>query len=555
MTNLKRHSKNLSLQNVFCKLIITINLFNVFSLVAQPEWAKQMGGPEGDIGACTAADLLGNIYSIGTFSGTSTFGTYNLTSDGKGDIFIAKSSAIDGKVKWAKRMGGSNEDVGNAIVCDPSGNIYFTGRFSGMAVFGSSVLTSNGSSDSFLAKLDSLGTILWVKKIGGTGNDGGLSLASDLQGNIFTCGYFQGIANFGTFTINPIGTNYNIFLMRTNTTGNVAWVKNYGSSGYSIGTSVSCDAAGDVYMTGNFESAVTLGSYTLSSEKYQDIFISKHYGSTGNVAWASSSGGSGNDNGNGIVAGSDGYVFTTGKFENSCAFSTTTLTSIGSADMFISKRNASDGSLIWVHQFGATGYEQGSAIAQDQNGYIYVAGQFSGFVGFDDKMLISNGNTDAFLIKLKKDAGTVQWALGMGGLNVDCAYGICVGLDEALFCTGFFQSNADLAGFKLVTNGLTDAFVLKLTSTTVGIEEIKSLNSLLQISPQPFSTELNISMNKQNLKPYQLSLTDLSGKIIFQFNSNQTEQHLNLESLAAGIYILSIQEKMGEKVFKKIIKN
>ncbi len=534
----------------FAGMAVTINLN------AQAEWVSQLGGAEGEIGYSTSADLSGHIYTIGTFSGTSTFGTYTTVSMGKGDIFITRAAASNGNVDWVRQIGGPNEDNGNAIACDPFGNVYFTGRFSGTVIFGTFTLTSTGGSDSFIAKLDPLsGTVLWAKKTGGTGNDGGLSITSDALGNIYTSGYFQGIATFGTFTLSPVGTNYNIFLARTDgTSGNVVWAKGYGSAGYSFGTSVSCGIGGDVFMTGYFESDVAFETYTLSSVKYQDIFVSKHYGSTGSVAWAYSAGGEGNDNSNGIVTGSDGYVYTTGKFEEECTFGTTTLTSEGSADIFVSKRDALTGSLAWVKRFGAAGYEQANAIVQDASGNIFITGQFNGFVTFGNKVLASSGNADVFVIQMETATGSVPWAINMGGSNVDSGYGISTGPANALYCTGFFQSNANFPGYVLTSKGSSDIFIMKLNSTTVGIDENNILYSSFQIMPLPFHDEVIVSIHKTHLKPYSLFLTDVSGKVIMELVSDQSHQQMNLGFLSPGIYFITLREENGIRAVKKVVK-
>jgi hypothetical protein len=531
-----------------------ILFFGATHIEAQSNWVQQLGGTEGDSGNSSSADALGNVYTVGTFSGTSNFGTFNLTSTGKGDIFVAKTNANDGSVIWAVSFGAENEDVGNAIVTDPSGNIYFTGRFSNTITFGTHTLISNGNSESFIVKLDPTnGSVIWAKKIGGTGNDGGLSITSDAQGNIYTCGYFQGIAVFGTFTLNTIGTNYNIFITRTNGTGNFAWAKAYGNNGFSFGTSLTCDVSGDVYMTGYYEGNVAFGAYNVSSVNYQDIFVTKHIASTGNVSWATTFGGSGNDNGTGIVA-KNGFIYTTGKFEDACSFGTSTLTSEGSADVFISKQDALTGAVVWTERYGAAGFEQSNAIALDNNDNLFITGQFSGFVNFGNELLISNGVSDAFLVKIQSSTKEVKWAIGMGGNNVDCGYGITLGVGDAIYCTGFFQVNSDIAGYDITSKGSSDVFVLKLNSATVGVKENLSFFNSIKIMPIPFKDELTIFINNFPSTPYQLTLSDLTGKILFQMNSTKSELDLNLETLNSGVYFVAITNSIGTSIVKKIIK-
>src|SRR5204862_5881892 len=110
----------------------------------------------------------------GYFYGTATFGTFNITSTGAQDIFIAKYNNA-GACLWAKKAGGTSADLGNGITVDNLGNVIITGEFAGTATFGSTSLTSaSGSVDVFTTKLDGNGNFLWAKKGGGIHYDRGL---------------------------------------------------------------------------------------------------------------------------------------------------------------------------------------------------------------------------------------------------------------------------------------------------------------------------------------------------------------------------------------------
>jgi Ca2+-binding RTX toxin-like protein len=124
-------------------------------------WARQAGGTSFDRGRGIAVDNSGNSYVTGVFSGTATFGPgeaneTTLTSAGS-DVFVAKYDST-GALVWAKQAGGTSEDSGQGIAVDGSGNSYVTGQFDGTATFGpgeanETTLTSDGSSDVFVAKL------------------------------------------------------------------------------------------------------------------------------------------------------------------------------------------------------------------------------------------------------------------------------------------------------------------------------------------------------------------------------------------------------------------
>src|SRR5678816_164169 len=154
------------------KRIIFIILFTLAATIlhaqsANFKWAKQMGGRGADAaGASIAVDADGNVYTTGGFSGTADFdpgpGTYNLTSAGTYDMFISKLDS-SGKFIWAKQMGGNSSSAwGPSITLDAAGNIYSTGTFEGTVDFdpGPGVFTLSAIKASFVLKLDADGNFI-----------------------------------------------------------------------------------------------------------------------------------------------------------------------------------------------------------------------------------------------------------------------------------------------------------------------------------------------------------------------------------------------------------
>ncbi|MEX2323550.1 MAG: SBBP repeat-containing protein [Acidimicrobiia bacterium] len=101
-------------------------------------WADQLGGGSDDYGRGVAVDGSGNVYTTGYFFGTADFdpgaGTLNLTSAGSGDVFVSKLDSA-GNLVWARQLGGGLDDIGQGVAVDGSGNVYTTGHFSGTADF------------------------------------------------------------------------------------------------------------------------------------------------------------------------------------------------------------------------------------------------------------------------------------------------------------------------------------------------------------------------------------------------------------------------------------
>jgi hypothetical protein len=174
------------------------------------------------------------------------------------DVFILKIDS-SGNFVWAKQLGGSGTDGGIFITTDSHNNIYTTGCFQGSADFdpGTGIynLTSAGSYDIFISKLDSLGNFVWATSMGGTGADFGNSIALDATGNVYTTGYFQNTADFdpgsGTFNLSSFG-NKDIFISKLDNNGNFVFAKSLGGTNDDQAYSVAVDDSGNVYTTGVF---------------------------------------------------------------------------------------------------------------------------------------------------------------------------------------------------------------------------------------------------------------------------------------------------------------
>lgn len=383
-------------------------------------WAKQLGGTSHDEGLSIAVDGSGNVYTTGFFWGTADFdpgtGTHYLTSAGGHDIFVSKLDAA-GNYVWAKRMGGISIDVGNAIAVDASGNVYTTGFFWGTVDFnpgtGTYNLTSIGTADIFVSKLDASGNFVWAKQMGGTGNNYGQAITIDASGNVYTTGWFEGLTDFdpgnGFYKLTPVG-DYDIFVSKLDAAGDFVWAKKMGGAVTDVGNSIAVDAIGNVYTTGNFGGSADFdpgsGNFNLTAAGGLDIFLSK-LDVSGNFVWAKRIGGTYHDVGFSIDLDATGGIYYTGYFSNSVDFDpgagTCYLASSGSYNSFISKMDIS-GNFFWAYNIGSGEYNIGMSIDLDPAGFIYISGVFNGSADFNPGpgtcILTSAGYYDAYIFKM-----------------------------------------------------------------------------------------------------------------------------------------------------------
>ena len=296
-------------------------------------WANNAGGSTADYAYGIAIDDDGNSYVTGYFSYTATFGSYSLTSCGGWDIFVAKMDA-NGNWLWATQAGGTDVEKSYSIAIDESENSYVTGHFQGTATFGSYSLTSSGE-DIFVAKMDAYGNWLWANNAGGSNHDFGYGIAIGNDGNSYVTGWFHDIATFGSYSLSSSGSE-DIFVAKMDSNGNWLWATQAGGSDHDFGYEIVIDDNENSYVTGHFQGTATFGSYSLTSSGGIDIFVAK-MDSNGNWLWATQAGGSDHDFGYEIAIDDNENSYVTGHFQGTATFGSYSLTSSGGVDIFIAK--------------------------------------------------------------------------------------------------------------------------------------------------------------------------------------------------------------------------
>ncbi len=236
--------------------------------------ARSDGGPgyDGDYRNSITIDTLGNIYASGNFQNDASFGGRTVSSAGREDIFVAKYRP-DHTAEWVEPGGGANQDYGFDVAVDALGNTYVTGEFTGTATFQGISLVSAGSSDGFLAKYDPTGTLAWVQRFGGSGEDRGNSLCVDIDDNIFVTGHCSNVATLGSIN--------DMFVAKYQPDGTLQWIKQVNATRSASGYGITSDRSGAIYVTGELTGSGTFGGTTLTSQGAQgDAFIWKIGGET-----------------------------------------------------------------------------------------------------------------------------------------------------------------------------------------------------------------------------------------------------------------------------------
>lgn len=544
-----------------------------FTHAQSSPWLKKVGAAANDYGQAIVTDAGGNVYTTGVFIGTVDFdpgiNTFTLTAVAvSGDVFITKFDPT-GNFLWAKQIGGS---FVYDITLDATNNVLTTGYLAGAGDFdpgpGTFNLSTAGDNDVFISKLDASGNFVWAVQMAGSGFSNGLSISTDASGNIYTTGTFDNTSDFnpgsGTFSLTSSGGS-DIFISKLNSSGNFVWAKQFGSPLGDFGKSIFVDSFGDIYVAGSFNGTVdfdpSAGVYNMVSAGQADVFILK-LNPSGNFILAKQVGGTLHETAESMTLDALGNIILTGFFQGTSDFDPGTAVYNFSAvaqDAFILKLNPS-ANFVWAKQIGKAGlsYTDGLSIIADAASNIYTAGYFGDTTDFDPGIgvhnLISAGSNDVFILKLDA-SGNFIWVRQIGGTATDWTCDLTLDATGNICATGTFPGTVvfDLgpSNYTLTTSGGYDAFILKMSSSVIGIKEYTSRNNI-SIYPNPTNDILNIEL--KNSDKIKIEIANTLGQIVFEETTETKNLKLDIKNLNAGLYFLKIIS--GDKIIgtKKVVK-
>ncbi len=345
---------------------------------------------------------------------------------------------------WLRSAGGQNHDEAFDMAATSDGNFAIVGYFGGGASFGSVNLSSSGFSDAFVQKIDLAGNSVWAKKFGGTKPDRAISVACDAHGNIYVTGFFTNQAVFGSFTMNSSSDSLEIFITKLNSDGVVQWVKSCGgtSNDYSYGIAV--DQDDNVIVTGQFRGVAQFGNYNLTSDMYEnnsywsnDVFVTK-LDTNGEFLWAKKGSAQGDDRGLSVTTDNLDNIYVCGQFSDTITFDQVHNNQVANAGFLI--KYSPDGVEQWFNRLAASqlvAYD----VTTDNDYNILLTGEYSG------QMAIFNTTVDivpashAFNIFLSKFSqnGHITWTSHAGSNNFCSAKAVCVGASNEAYVTGTFN--------------------------------------------------------------------------------------------------------------------
>ncbi len=451
-------------------------------------WTKTYGGSNTDY-AWTIQQTKDDGFIIGAHSGS--FGA------GSHDVYLIKTDLI-GNVIWSRVYGGSNADGAYSLQQTTDGGFIIGAHVNS---FGA------GLHDVYLIKIDNSGDTLWTKTFGGSGEDRFRELHQTADGGFILV---SETLSFGA-------GNSDVYLVKTDSIGNLIWTKTYGGNSSDYGYSVRQTTDGGYIIAGYTQSFGAGGT---------DVYIIKTDNS-GNLVWTKSYGGSSADYGYSVRQTTDGGYIIVGYTE-----------SFGEAGDVYLIRIDSNGDLIWSKVFGGLQTDYGWSVRQTIDGGFIIAGYTRSF---------GSGNEDVYLIKTDQ--------LGNSGCNESIAATTwdntptIVNNSTPTITGGGGQINTTTT---IVNEAATiDSFLCRNFPTGIdqsdgGSDTNLHQSNLFQNYPNPFNPSTKIKYKTPEISFVILKVYDVLGNEVATLVNEEKpagsyEVEFNVVDLPSSIYFYRLQ--------------
>lgn len=362
------------------------------------------------------------------------FGLLLLFSCVKEDADSAVSkipSTFLGEVEWIKRIGGSGEETGQAIIKTLDGGYAVLGYTNSSD--GDAHGKTSAVNDYWLLKLDVDGNMEWNKTYGGSKDDRGQSLVQTVDGGYALTGY--AMSDDGDGSVNN-GFHDN-WVLKVDSAGKMDWEKSFGFSGHDHSYDIIEAQDGGYFFTGFLD--ITSARADGNTEKASSLTrhgVGEFWGTKideqGALQWRGYFGGTSNDRAHAVVQADDGGFVMAG-FSESNDFDITNTQ--GSYDFWMVKVDVY-GNMLWERSFGGSGIEIAHDITKTlDGGYVIAGNTFS----TDGDISQANGESDFWLVKVD-DSGNLIWEHTYGGSGFDAAQSVIASKDGGYFVVGNSKS-------------------------------------------------------------------------------------------------------------------
>jgi len=506
------------MKKIFYVVLFTTIIVQSYSQSLSYSWAKKAGGEDTDIGNAITTDSNGNVIVVGSFiSDSISFGNINLAnSDSLSySMFVAKYDS-SGSLLWARNPKTPTKyktTSGVGVATDANGNVFVAGDMNTDSInFDGNWIVFDNASYSFVAKYDSNGNFVWLRKAFGAYGTAGVSV--DGNGDVLLTA--KGAITFDGTIATSDGT-WRHFVVKYSNSGNFIWANvakfssasSYGYNAEWDSKTVFTDVNNNVYMAGwsgldtvFFNDDKTI--YVANNASLRNSFLVK-YNSNGVALWAKGADRSvipnseSNINPEGIYT-SDNFLYLTGWwFGDSLRFDNNQINvTSGNYNMFVAKFDML-GNNIWFKSLGSEGNDYGHGIALDSAENVYLIGTTEGYDLHYNNNLIGTGigGNHATVFKIGTDGALLDY-LQAGNIppyGTSFGHAIAVDVGDNILFTGGFSASVSFGDDTLTSTAnlnWQDIFVSKLSQTlcvnTIGTDVQTACNAYTWIDGNTYTT-------------------------------------------------------------------
>ena len=424
------------------------------------------------------------------------------------DIWIFKIDSLGGIV-WEKSLGGTGDERRPTIKSTSDGGYILSSSTNStdgdVTGFHDSLGTTN--SDTWIVKLDSVGTIEWEHAFGGSDFEDDASVCETADGGfLFICD-----TRSNDEDVSGSHGDTDILMMKLDHSGNVLWQKCIGGSSNDQAYTLRNTADSGFVFMGRTNSTDGDAVGNMHTSIFGANWVVK-IDSLGNIEWQRAYGGSVIEFPGDIYQTSDGgYIFGTSTGSNDGDVTG----NHGFEDYWIVRLDAT-GNILWQKCFGGTNADSFKALyPTSDNGVIA-----SGFSSCTDGDLTNNyGADDVWVIKLDS-AGNLEWQRSFGGTMNDNGGTVLQTSDGGfIVCAESFSNDFDVSGHHGPSTQ-ADVWIFKLSPFTTGIEELASVSGL-SVSPNPASDQLKMSFYLSKVDDVSVEIMDIAGRIVKTWEMNR----------------------------------
>jgi hypothetical protein len=525
----------LSKVKIFRLLFLSIIFFN--AAYGQPaiEWQNTIGGTErDDLEAILQTADKG--YVLGGISQSDISGDKTEDSYGFGsrDYWVLKTDST-GNIEWQNTIGGDQDEYLKVVLSTMDGGYLLCGYSKSDSSRDKHEYNFDNTLSTFdywIVKISAGGSIAWENTIGGTGDDA-LTAAKETADSGFILLGWSNSTISGDKTEDTLG-NTDGWLVRIGSTGNILWQNTIGGSGADKFFQV-C-ATDDGFLIGGASASDSSGDKTENSKGGYDFWLLR-LDTAGNVTWQKTIGGAGDDALLSIQETPDSGYFLAG-YSNSGISGDKTENSVGGHDYWVLKADQF-GNILWQNTIGGSADEIFSAGLQTADSG-YILGGFSNSNSSGDKSENNLGGNDYWVVKLDS-TGNVQWENTIGGSAWDLLTDIIQSADGGYVLGGY--SGSDASGDKSENNwGIAyDYWLVKLLPDSLATQTDFMMHADgIFVYPNP--TMGKFKMQNAKCKIENITVYNLLGEKVLavplQTPHSEPRTELDISSLPPGIYIL-----------------